>query len=199
MGRLASVSPLRSLQPQPAALLLAILLGSLGACSSGDSASEIPPGSTAPATASFTSRDPAVIVNALTVGGVQICKELLLPIPNKSYRFEDTRELTLTVPRGACHTSVREMEAEPSHGFLSLERFTAASDRDAGLAVHKEELVTGTALGDYNPAKVMWSYGEYLVVLSHGTTPDVEALVWQAMSTVPDAVHIYSSPAATPR
>lgn len=118
------------------ALCVALVMSGLGACSNDEPSSSDRARSSRPAESdalSFESRDPAVIVNALTTAGVQICDELLLPIPNRSYRFEDTRELTITVADRACHTSIRDMEAEPSHGFLSLERFTAASERDTGL------------------------------------------------------------------
>ncbi len=99
-------------------LCAAIIVSSLGACSSDEPESGGATVSTESATLSFETKDPAAIVTALTAAGVQICNELLLPIPNQSYRFEDTRELTLTVPGGACHTSISDMEAEPSHGFL---------------------------------------------------------------------------------
>lgn len=180
-------------------VILAIWLGVLVAC--GDDADTT--GDQDPAHQAnglpFEERDPAAIASALKAAGLKICNDLHLPIPNESYKYEETRRLSLTTTEGACHTSISDMEAEPSHGFLSLEWFTSAELRDEGLEVHKNELVTGTQRGDYNPAKIIWVYGQYLVVLSNSTTTDVEAAVFQAMAAVEGARHAYDSPRAQPR
>lgn len=140
--------------------------------------------------------DRTVVAERLAAAGLEVCKESAMPIPNDGYGYDESFTLWLTSLDGTCHMTISDMEAEPSHGFLSVESFSSDTRRNEGARVHAEELVTGAARGDYNPAKVMWSYGSYLVILEDSSTPDVERVVVQAMAEVDGAEKLYASPRA---
>jgi hypothetical protein len=152
-----------------------------------------PPSTTTAAVAlPFTPQDPAAIRSALKQAGLSICGDVNFPIPNDGYKFDESDDLNLAKAGAPCHKSIEQMEAEPSHGFLSIERFKTQKRRDQGIKVHRTELITGTQRGDYYPAYAVWAYGNYLIVLDSDPTKDVEQAVVVAMTRLPGAKYLFT-------